>query len=78
MTDPGPVLCKHLAEWKKNYPDAKMIGVETLPAKKKGEHWVFDESGRSDTPACCSSPLTSRCPQSTSPIPITTSGLRPM
>lgn len=21
-----------------------MIGVETLPQKKKGEYWVFDES----------------------------------
>jgi hypothetical protein len=31
------------AEWKKNYPDAKMIGVETLPEKKKGEYWKFDE-----------------------------------
>lgn len=32
-----------LTDWKKNYPDAKMIGVETLPGKKKGEHWKFDE-----------------------------------
>jgi len=27
-----------------NYPEAKMIGVETLPEKKKGESWKFDES----------------------------------
>ncbi|KAF9644252.1 hypothetical protein BDM02DRAFT_3122223 [Thelephora ganbajun] len=32
-----------LTEWKKNYPEAKMIGVETLPEKKKGEYWKFDE-----------------------------------
>jgi len=50
MTDSGPVLSKYLAEWKKNYPDAKMIGVETLPAKKKGEYWVFDESACSGPP----------------------------
>jgi len=31
-----------LTEWKTGYPDAKMIGVETLPQKKKGEHWSFD------------------------------------
>lgn len=24
------------------YHDAQMIGVETLPKKKKGEHWEFN------------------------------------
>lgn len=38
-----------LTEWKNNYPDAKMIGVETLPKKKKGENWKFDEVYQPDS-----------------------------
>jgi len=38
-----------LTEWKKSYPEAKMIGVETLPAKKKGEDWKFDEIYKPDS-----------------------------
>jgi hypothetical protein len=33
------------AEWKTAYPEAKMIGVEGLEEKKKGESWKFDHSG---------------------------------
>jgi len=39
-----------LTDWKKHYPDAKMIGVETLPKKKKGEPWTFDEVYNRDSP----------------------------
>jgi len=31
-----------IADWKNNYPEAKMIGVEILPEKKKAEYWNFD------------------------------------
>jgi len=31
-----------LSEWKKAYPEAKMIGVEGLDEKKKAESWKFD------------------------------------
>jgi len=37
-----------LGEWKRNYPEAKMIGVETLAAKKKGENWKFDHTYERD------------------------------
>jgi len=38
-----------LTEWKKNYPEAKVIGVETLAAKKKSEPWTFDEVYKPDS-----------------------------
>lgn len=31
-----------LTEWKEEYPEAKMIGVEGLPDKMKTEKWKFD------------------------------------
>lgn len=34
-----------------------MIGVETLPEKKKSESWKFDEGACLKSPNSCSSPL---------------------
>jgi hypothetical protein len=50
LTSPFSYLCTFyttdafpgIAEWKRAYPKAKMIGVEGLPEKKKAESWEFD------------------------------------
>ncbi|THH30563.1 hypothetical protein EUX98_g3624 [Antrodiella citrinella] len=34
----------YLTEWHKAYPEAKVIGVQGLPEKKKGEDWQFTGS----------------------------------
>ncbi len=31
----------YLGEWKNAYPEAKIIGMEGLPEKKKAERWAF-------------------------------------
>lgn len=38
------------AEWHNAYPEAKVIGVEGLPEKKKSETWKFTGSYGIDEP----------------------------
>ncbi|THH01291.1 hypothetical protein EW026_g1387 [Hermanssonia centrifuga] len=40
-----------LGEWKNAYPEAKIIGMEGLPEKKKAERWAFFGSYGIDPPA---------------------------
>ena len=53
-----------------------MIGVETLPQKKKGEPWKFDEGACFKVTELL--PAITDTPQSTSPTPIISSASRLM